>query len=370
VNKQLTSNIDKRSKSRLPPDLAKQSGKTSGKTKGWDKGKPPSGDLTRKKLEDRHNAFKGDKRTADFASRHNRMLTGKDRDALERVLHDPKAPPDLKHAVRDALREDARMKKLLAGAFHHHGWHHGQHPPWDPWRHHPGFDPFHWGGVYVTPIDFGGLFGGIATLVSVATGGGGIVGLPPVMIDDGSAIFEPVGVVGPSVVNATSFGSYRGVYYNVQDPVDPYAGDAAPPPAADTSDMSYTDDASTGPTSIVFHSRYLLIGNASNEKVTVHVQYLTQDQNGNWVWLPGDPENPETAGQSVTYDLEPGQNGYAFDGEWQINACRVRIWAESESGTVWDTYKVNDFLLVAETDEEGIPSYVAPEMGTVKWVVK
>jgi hypothetical protein len=391
----------KRNGSRLPSNFAKQSGKTPGNTIGWDKSKTPSGDMARQKLDDRYKAFTGDKRTADLASRHNRMLTGKDRDALERVLHDPHAAKSLKDAARDALREDAHVKKLVDGAFRQHGWdkHRGHHG-WDPWHHHPRHQPFMWGGAYVEPIDFGGLFGGIATLVSIGLGGGGVVALPPPIIEDGYAIFEPVGVVAPGVINATNFGGYHGVYYSVQDPVDPYAGEAvAGPgvtvagtaPGSGSADMSYTDTASVGPTSIVFRSRYLFLGNSSQEKVTIHVQYLTQDEEGNWVWLPNRPSSSQESAsdhlrhhlgatqlcaladgtpESISFELEPGQYGYAFDGDWKIHACRVRVWAESCSGVVWDKYKSNDFLLVAETDEEDSPTYVAPEMGTVKWIVR
>jgi hypothetical protein len=125
--------------------------------------------------------------------------------------------------------------------------------------------------------------------------------------------------------------------------------------------------------------------------VTIHVQYLTQDEDGNWVWLPNRPSSSQESAsdhlrhhlgatqlcaladgtpESISFELEPGQYGYAFDGDWKIHACRVRVWAESCSGVVWDKYKSNDFLLVAETDEEDSPTYVAPEMGTVKWIVR
>jgi len=373
---QLKKNLAERDAARTPSGMAKKSGKTPGKIAQFNKSKAPAGDMARKKVADRQKALKGDKRTADLASRRSQMLTGKDRDALKKVLHDPKSPPAVKKAARDALREDAALKKAMNGAFGHHGLHHPGHD-WDPWRHH--HPPFDYGGLIVTPIDFYGLFDGIATLISVAVGGGGVVELPPPMMDDGYAIFDPVGDVAPDAINATNFGSYRGVYYGVDDPVDPYAADAGVPPVRTSGrsvrrgetppadDMDYTEEGTVGPTSVAYHARHLLIGNASKEKVTVHVQYLTQDENGNWVWLPGDPEN---ATESVTFELEPDQYGDAFDGDWRIQAARVRIWAESESGQKWEKHKDSDFLLVPEVDAEGIPTYMAPEMGTVKWIVK
>jgi hypothetical protein len=432
ASKQLASNMSKRDQSRLSPDAHKNSGKTPGKTGGFDKSKAPTGDVARKNREDRLNQLKGDKRTSDLASKKNPLLTGKDHADLNKVRNDPNAPKGLKDAANAAARDDAKIKKALGAGAGITSTTNINNTNIDNSTNITNItnntnitnitdnsvninntnitrinvgNTFVTGGVNVTPVDFGGIFGGISTIVSVAVGGGGGGGifLPPPFVDDGIAIFDPI-VPPTTIVDARNFGGFRGVYYGIDDPVDTYATDVVLPPAGPAvvgtpgqtggpppEDISYTEEAS-GPTSIVFRSRYLLIGNSSKEKVTVHVQYLTQDENENWVWLPGVPENAQASAGcdlgaarlcnladsaegaesplAVTFELEPDQYGYAFDGEWQIHACRVRIWAESESGQKWETHKDADFLLVPETDEEGMPTYVAPEMGTVKWIVK
>jgi len=52
------------------------------------------------------------------------------------------------------------------------------------------------------------------------------------------------------------------------------------------------------------------------------------------------------------------------DARWRINACRVRIWAQSETGVRWNRYRDRDLWLVAELDESGEHSYLAAEMDT------
>src|SRR5207247_1856310 len=80
--------------------------------------------------------------------------------------------------------------------------------------------------------------------------------------------------------------------------------------------------------------RLLRVINASKEKVTVYVQYLTQDEDGNWVWVPGEPGSDE----AVSYELEPGEAADLADDGWPINASKVRIWAQGES-TKWEKFK-------------------------------
>ena len=363
---------NKQTNSKVPANALKDKRKNStGKVADAGGKKPTSADAAAKNKKTTKNTLAGDPRTKDIASKSRSTLTGKDRDQLGRILRDPNASPELKKAARDALRQDRDVKRGLDMAFHdriHHGGHHPGHD-FDPFHHHGHhdhhWDPFHHHGHYFEPIDFGGLFGGIATVISVMGGGGDVVVLPPPFVDQGYAIFEPCVPVEGGMITAQNFDGLSGVYYSVDDPV--VEGAEAEVATQADNDLAYAQEVAVTPTTASFQTRYLLIGNSSEEKITVHVQYLTQDQEGNWIWPGGDSETP---GRVVSYELEPGQSGYAYDGDWQIHACRARVWAESESGKLWETHKETDFVLVAETDSDNNPLYVASQMGTAKWVAK
>ena len=102
--------------------------------------------------------------------------------------------------------------------------------------------------------------------------------------------------------------------------------------------------------------RYLRIQNATNEKITVYLQYQTLQDDGTWAWQHAD--------QPVTYDFDPGEASFVSDAGWKINAVRARIWAVSESGKEFFHYRDKDWWLVPETDADGNHVYNADEM---KW---
>jgi hypothetical protein len=64
----------------------------------------------------------------------------------------------------------------------------------------------------------------------------------------------------------------------------------------------------------------------SNERVTVWLQYQTQDANGNWAWLPA---MPGESGKTLSYDLDPGEVTLLGYGDGAVTASCVRLWARS-----------------------------------------
>jgi hypothetical protein len=106
--------------------------------------------------------------------------------------------------------------------------------------------------------------------------------------------------------------------------------------------------------------RYLCVRNATQETLTVYVQYRTLTDQNEYAWLPGDPKD---ATEAVAFTIPAGKTTYLTHDDFRINASRVRIWAKSENSN-WPAYKDKDLWLVPEQDERGEHFYVAAEMGT------
>ena len=120
-------------------------------------------------------------------------------------------------------------------------------------------------------------------------------------------------------------------------------------------------------TGVNHNSRYVRVANASKEKATVFLQYYTQDTSGEWKWYPGEPGSEV---QPISFEVDPGEAADVEDSGWQVNASKIRIWGESESGKKWVKFKEADLPVVKETDEKGEPSYIAEEKQTFCFTVK
>ncbi|MEI8376154.1 MAG: hypothetical protein WCJ35_25320, partial [Planctomycetota bacterium] len=122
---------------------------------------------------------------------------------------------------------------------------------------------------------------------------------------------------------------------------------------------------SSAPT--VQYTRYLRLGNGTNEKVTFSVLYYTCDDQGKWSWTPGELG---TNAQPMTFELAPGEAADIQDGDWRINAAKARVWAKSASGKEWNQFKDEDLELVTETDDAGQHSYMSSELQTANYTVR
>jgi hypothetical protein len=100
--------------------------------------------------------------------------------------------------------------------------------------------------------------------------------------------------------------------------------------------------------------RYLELENASGERLTVWLHYQTFDEEQKLAWYPTKPVDQEKA---LHYTLEPNAKLKLGDGTNQIAASRARVWAESESGHKWLTYRDSDLKLKPEKKD-------SREMGT------
>jgi hypothetical protein len=107
-----------------------------------------------------------------------------------------------------------------------------------------------------------------------------------------------------------------------------------------------------------FTRRLLHVTNATDEPITVHVQFRGLRDNGQWVWLPADPA---AAPDALTIELAAGQGGFLEYRGGAIRASRVRIWAESEARK-WTAHQSEDLWLVSEVDNSGQRAYFAGEM--------
>jgi hypothetical protein len=96
-------------------------------------------------------------------------------------------------------------------------------------------------------------------------------------------------------------------------------------------------------------------------KVKVFLQYRTLNDQKQWCWFP---VNPNQSQDALAFDLLPGQEVAVHDDGWRVNASRVRIWAQSDSGTEWQDYKGRDLWLVTRNTADGTARYFAPEMET------
>jgi hypothetical protein len=71
----------------------------------------------------------------------------------------------------------------------------------------------------------------------------------------------------------------------------------------------------------------------------------------------------------MTLELEPGEVADVADGDWRLHADRIRIWAETDDGQKWLTFKNKTLRLVPETDAEGNHVYLAPACDTFVFTV-
>ncbi len=92
-----------------------------------------------------------------------------------------------------------------------------------------------------------------------------------------------------------------------------------------------------------FSTRFLRVGNDTAVRVDIFLQYKTQTDQGE-VWLPA---KPAVSLQAVTVSLAPGEIADIKEGDWRLNASRVRIWAKSETQE-WNQFKNRDLPLVPE----------------------
>lgn len=107
--------------------------------------------------------------------------------------------------------------------------------------------------------------------------------------------------------------------------------------------------------------RYLRVKNDTPEALTVQVQYRSQRADGEWAWVPGDPESSQEA---VAFTVEPGEVTFLTHADKFIRASRIRLWAES-SMQEWAEYRDQDLRLVTETDPKlGQYVYYADTMQT------
>jgi hypothetical protein len=64
----------------------------------------------------------------------------------------------------------------------------------------------------------------------------------------------------------------------------------------------------------------------------------------------------------LTFELDVGQIANLETEVGPITASRVRIWARSAGGTMWDEHQGIDLWLVPETDPDGLHRYTAPNV--------
>jgi hypothetical protein len=100
--------------------------------------------------------------------------------------------------------------------------------------------------------------------------------------------------------------------------------------------------------------RYLELENSTGERLTVWLHYQTFDEEQQLSWYPTKPVDSEKA---LQYVLEPETKLKLSNGKNFIAAARARVWAESESGHKWLTYRDSDLRLKTEKKD-------SREMGT------
>jgi hypothetical protein len=114
-----------------------------------------------------------------------------------------------------------------------------------------------------------------------------------------------------------------------------------------------------------FNTRYLRVGNETTETIDIFVQYLTFTEQGE-KWFPADPAVSEEA---ISVTLSPGETADITEGDWRINASRIRIWAKSPTQE-WSTFKKQDLPLVPETDDTGANTYASNDVQVFNWTVR
>lgn len=88
--------------------------------------------------------------------------------------------------------------------------------------------------------------------------------------------------------------------------------------------------------------QFLRLENATGERLTVWVHYNTLADKDAFEWLPTKPVDPEKA---LRYVVEPNATVYLADQGTRIAAARARLWAESDSGYKWLTYRDKDLKM-------------------------
>ncbi len=120
-------------------------------------------------------------------------------------------------------------------------------------------------------------------------------------------------------------------------------------------------------TAVSHHTRYLRVGNLSGSKATFYIQCYTQDENDEWVWSPG---KPEEGTEPLAVEVEAGETVDIYNGEWQLNGSKLRIWGKNAKGREWNTFKDKDCVLVSETADDGTPTYLSNEKEVFDFIVK
>jgi hypothetical protein len=100
-------------------------------------------------------------------------------------------------------------------------------------------------------------------------------------------------------------------------------------------------------------ARTLQVSNAAKKKIRVRLQYEAQDDKGNWQEYGAD--------KPLEYTLDPGEIVVMKDGDWDVAARRVRVWAETEDGSQkWVRFKDKELAVVPEKDG----GYASPQLQT------
>jgi hypothetical protein len=113
-------------------------------------------------------------------------------------------------------------------------------------------------------------------------------------------------------------------------------------------------------------TRYLRVFNASPQKITVWVQFEAKTDDGQWQWVPAEPGN---ADQVISFEVDANQAVDLQQGDWRVNARRVRIWARSAAGE-WNRFRDADLWLVPEVNPDGEHGYDAAEVQTFNFTVR
>jgi hypothetical protein len=109
--------------------------------------------------------------------------------------------------------------------------------------------------------------------------------------------------------------------------------------------------------------RFLKLKNDSGEKLEVFVQYIVRTEDGEPLWIPGEPET----GKALTLDVEPGQELFVESNGKKIASSVARIWAVSSKGKLLE-FRGKDLWLVPEQAPNGDHVYMAPEIKTFTFV--
>lgn len=117
-----------------------------------------------------------------------------------------------------------------------------------------------------------------------------------------------------------------------------------------------------------FFEKELAVRNNTEEPITVWLVYRTrrhnEQQGWHWTWQPSEPGE----GEPLTYTVDAGSTlllKAAGDDSKSDNvrAARVRLWAESESGSRWLEYRDEDLWLVDKNPKfDGLRRYHAEKI--------